>query len=413
MPALADAVLPLIRTRTELVRLGAANAHGRQMHEAINILEQAIPNVDPAEAFRVADKALASAVTVVARADDSSGVIGLACRRLLALHPTLAEAAKVPASRLVPWMLKFQFDGKVDFFEIDPVAYAPALGAQGVADYRAALDEVRAGLPPEGETGRGHDPGAHTRFVLRHNDRRLAVLDRDVDAIIRTHSGDGRVAAWLEDTAEALEEIGEIDLALDWARRAVDFDKGYQSLAAARYWCKLLAEHRPGELVEARLYVFRRWPGSSTAAALHAAAGAEWPSVEAEVMTALRASPEDAVTFALTTLKDPALAWRLAHELGLDEARTWVALLDEYERIDPVATLPVHRRLVEAALEKAAPQNYRVAAARLARMRRLAAGTQEADGVEALIAELREAHRRRTRLLQELDKALGRESAVG
>jgi quinol monooxygenase YgiN len=48
----------------------------------------------------------------------------------------------------------------------------------------------------------------------------LAVLDHDIDAIIRTHGRDRKVAAWLQDTAEALEEIGEIDLALDWAKRA-------------------------------------------------------------------------------------------------------------------------------------------------------------------------------------------------
>jgi hypothetical protein len=89
--------------------------------------------------------------------------------------------------------------------------------------------------------------------VIEWNARRLAVLDRDIDAIIRSHARDRRVAGWLEDTAEAFEEIGEIDLALDWARQATGFDRGYQSLKAAGYWCKLLAEHRPAELLPARL----------------------------------------------------------------------------------------------------------------------------------------------------------------
>ena len=50
---LADAVLPLIRTRSDLYRYGAANAHGRDMHEAVDILEAAIPSADPAEIARL------------------------------------------------------------------------------------------------------------------------------------------------------------------------------------------------------------------------------------------------------------------------------------------------------------------------------------------------------------------------
>jgi hypothetical protein len=43
------------------------------MHEAVDNLEAAIPTTDPAEVYAIAHKALASALKVVARADDSSG----------------------------------------------------------------------------------------------------------------------------------------------------------------------------------------------------------------------------------------------------------------------------------------------------------------------------------------------------
>ncbi|HPK12002.1 MAG TPA: hypothetical protein PLP55_04905, partial [Phycicoccus elongatus] len=76
MTTLADAVLPLIRTRADLYRWSLANAHGRDMHEAVDILEAALPTTDPVEAHRVTERALTSALKVLARADDSSGVIG-------------------------------------------------------------------------------------------------------------------------------------------------------------------------------------------------------------------------------------------------------------------------------------------------------------------------------------------------
>jgi hypothetical protein len=378
------------------------------MHEAVDILEAAIPTTDPVEVYAVTHKALASAIKVIARADDSSGIIGGACRRLLELHLTVAAAAQVPAGDLAAWMMRFQFDGDVDYFVIDPVAYAPALGRSGMATYRARFSDIEAGLGPRPSaddlwTSRH----SHERFMIEWNAWRLAVLDRDTDAIIRTHARDRKVAAWLEDTAEAFEEIGEIDLALVWAKQATDFDRGHQSLKSAGYWCKLLAEHRPDELLPARLEVFWRWPSSSTAAHLYQDAGPSWPSYRDEVVASPAASPREAVLFASLTLKEVQLAWNLAHSLGLDgdDDDVWEGLATVYEKVDPLAVLPILARLADNELSEADAQHYRIAARRLAKMRKLATGSPEAAGVDQLIAELRESHRRRPRLQQEFDRA--------
>ena len=92
---LADSVLPLIRTRAERHRWSASNAHGRQMHEAIDILEASAATADPAEVYASTHKALASAIKVIALADDSSGIIGDACRRFLALHTEVASRSNI------------------------------------------------------------------------------------------------------------------------------------------------------------------------------------------------------------------------------------------------------------------------------------------------------------------------------
>ncbi|MEP6814025.1 MAG: DUF6880 family protein [Marmoricola sp.] len=406
MTSLADAVLPLIRTRADLWRWGTANAHGRDMHQAVDSLESAIPVTDSAEVYAVTHKALASAIKVIARSDDSSGIIGDACRRLLDLHPKAAAAARVPSGKLIDWMMKFQFDGDVDYFELDPVAYAAALGETGMKAYRKRLADIEASLGPRSsEENRWTSTHAHEWFTLDWNAQRLAVLDHDIDAIIRTHAKDRRVAAWLEDTAEAFEEISEIELAIDWAKQATDFDRGHQSLKAADYWCRLLEEHRPAEALDARVVVFRRWPSSTTATQLHRGAGKSWPDYRDEVVATLAASPSDAVLFALLTLKEPELAWNFAHSLALDSDHTWSELVKAYEKVNPLAVLPIHQRLVENELVEAGAQHYRLAARRLAKMRKLAAGTGNAVEVDELIADLRETHRRRPRLQQEFDRA--------
>ena len=304
-------------------------------------------------------------------------------------------------------MIKFQFDGDVDYFTLDPVAYAPALGRRGhAAATESRLADIAAGHRAPSTRSRPMEIPELTRwFTLDWNARRLAVLDRDVEVIIRTHARDRAVAAWLQDTAEALAEIGEIDLAIDWAKQATDFDDGHQSRKAADYWCELLDEHRTQESLPARLLVFRRWPSSTTAAHLHAAAGGSWPDYRDDVMDVLAPRPREAVLFVLLTLKDVKLGWNLAHSLGLTDDATWKELVTKYEKVDPLAVLPVLKRLAVDELVEAKAQNYRFAARRLAKMRRLAAGTERAVEVDALIAELRETHRRRPRLQQEFDRA--------
>jgi uncharacterized Zn finger protein len=271
---------------------------------------------------------------------------------------------------------------------------------------RAKLADLEARLGPRpSEEQRWAAPHSREWFILDWNAQRLAVLDRDVEAIIRTHARDRKVAAWLQDTAEALAEIGEFDLAIDWARQALDVGPAHQSLKAGEYWCTLLAEHRSAELLEARLVVFRRWPSSSTAARLYLDAGEAWPQYRDEVMQRLAASPRDAVLFALLSLKDVDYAWELAHNLALDDDRTWSDLVKVYEKVDPIAVLPVLNRLVLRELVETGAQHYQIAARRLKKMRKLAAGSEHEAEVDWFIAELRETNRRRPRLQQEFDRA--------
>ena len=121
--------------------------------------------------------------------------------------------------------MAFQFDGIVDYFELDVVDYAPALGDIGLRTYRQRLDAYAAGLGPRpSRADFWSSKHAGEWFTLDWNAKRFAVLARDVDAIIATHAGEGDRAAWLEDAAYALDEIGERELARGkcsrWGRAA-------------------------------------------------------------------------------------------------------------------------------------------------------------------------------------------------
>lgn len=122
-------------------------------------------------------------------------------------------------------------------------------------------------------------------------------------------------------------------------------------------------------------------------------------------MSALSANPRETVSFVLGTLDDPALAWRLAHDLDLDDADSWLRVAQAYESLDPRATLPVYTELATETLAPTDARGYRNGARLLAHARALAAGTKDEGMVTQLIAEMRETHRRRPRLQKELDRA--------
>jgi uncharacterized Zn finger protein len=157
--------------------------------------------------------------------------------------------------------------------------------------------------------------------------------------------------------------------------------------------------------VAARRSVFDRWPSATTAARFHKAAGALWPQHSNEVLSALSSQPDQAVLFCLLSLQDPRLAWETAHSLELEDNHVWVEVVKAYQKLDPIGSLVIHRRLVADELAWSDAQHYRKAARRLATMRKLAAGTDFLKEVDAFISELRSTHKRRPRLQLEFDRA--------
>jgi hypothetical protein len=80
------------------VALDASNEHGRQMHDAVVILEEA------AVVFAVAQEAIAAALKVFMRADDSSGIVGdaRAATVVLAVSPRAGGSmASMAAARRI------------------------------------------------------------------------------------------------------------------------------------------------------------------------------------------------------------------------------------------------------------------------------------------------------------------------
>src|SRR5690606_21529756 len=147
------------------------------------------------------------------KADDSSGMIGDLAGRLLEVHLQLCNAGVADPKALAKWMVRFGFDDQ-DFFTLDPVAYAPALGDDGLMLLRRTVDE----------RGKEFEPP----FAVRYTVERLAVLDGDVDRIVELLGGDVTAPHQFIRVAEAMIELGRAGDALAWAQRGIESTNGWQ-----------------------------------------------------------------------------------------------------------------------------------------------------------------------------------------
>ena len=345
-----------------------------------------------------AQKSIAAAVRVIQRADDSNGVIGYLIDQLLDLHAELCTQEPPPAKKLVHWLIDFQFDGRQDFFTPDVAAYADALGTTGLTLFETRLRSIQNQLPLAAAA-----PDLD-RLLVRHNLQRLAVARRDPDAVIDSFDELSR-SYQLHDAAKALVEIGAIDLALEYANRGAVTNDGWQAEKCAHYWCELLAEHRShDDEVDARRWVFERWPTASNALTLARMMGAAWESIAEDAYARLASRSIRDLIEALLGLGLDERAWLSAQGEVLD-AGLWTRLVAVREVGDPAAVLPILRHLIDSDLEVADARNCTSAAKRLKQLRQAMAAAGVGDDFADIVAELRERHKRRPRFLEELRKA--------
>lgn len=153
MEVLKAAVDDGLRTRRHLDYRGSS-AWARDAAPVVDALAGEVAAGSSGELVVLLQRAAGHLVKVIMRADDSYGTIGELCRDVLDLHRQACAAGVADPQKLAKWMVRFAFEDQ-DFFEIDPVAYADALGEKGLPVYRrevakrsnpAALRWARRGI---------------------------------------------------------------------------------------------------------------------------------------------------------------------------------------------------------------------------------------------------------------------------
>ena len=384
----------VLRTRRHL-DYSEANEWALDAGVVVDSMEAEAESNPSRELLKLIELSVGRVVKVILKSDDSSGMMGDVAHRLLAIHEQVALAGVAEPKSLARWMIKFGFDDQ-DFFTIDPVSYAPALGDKGMAVYRKTVAErsVQARVP----------------FAVNSAIERLAVLDGDVDAIVALLGQDLSSPHQYTRVAEAMLELGLEDDALRWAERGIEATGGWQvkhlyDIAAGVHEAK----GDSAAVLGVRLDHHQDMPSTSTYGVLRDAAGAvgSWDSHVSEAREVLGRRDRGSLVDVLLADGEVEEAWGLAaedlDELGNDRL---VQLAAAYEAADPAASVDVYVRVVKSILETTDRRAYRAAVKQLKNASRAAEAAGLAAEHQAYLVGLREEHRRRPTLVAMLDKLI-------
>ncbi len=392
LAALRSAVDQGLRTRRFLdYRESMAWAHAAR--PVVTELNKVAVDASSRELVELVQRAVGHVVKVIMHADDSAGSIGDVARELLCVHAKACDAGVADPVKLARWMIRFRFEDQ-DFFEVDPVRYADALGERGLRAYRQAVAES----------------ASPRSFATRYAHERLAILDGDVDELVRLLGGDQSGAHQFQRVADAMVELDRPDLALDWATRGIEKTGGWQVAGLYDLACRLhIQAGSPSEALRLRRAHHERSPSGSTYGALRSAAGAcdAWHLERDAARQALELSDRRAFVSVLLDDGDDELAWQAAgrsvsDELGQD---LLLRLADRRQLSHPSEALTVYTRVVDEVLVETDRRAYRRAVQILKHARAAAQTAGETDAFAANVARLREVHRRRPTFVATLDKA--------
>jgi len=358
-------------------------------------------------------KAIASTFRVLMRADDSNGGIQLVIDELLGLHARLCLIEPPDTAKLVAWLEAFQFGEAGEYFRIDVIDYAIALGLDGLDRYRRRLARREAALSHpfvRGPQAFVNDDEWATRHTLLHNYRRLAVLDRDEQELVALYTGEHEHARDLLEGADALVEARFPERAIELVYRGMRATGSpFDQRTCADRWLDLLEQQHPSEVRAAAEEVFGRWATAAHARRWESAVGAqEWAGMREAVLDRLRPVLYELIPYLLDA-GDVPRAWQEAHRAA-EEGRPpsmqlWDAVVDAYRRHDPAAVLPVMEAQLYELLKVADTRVYPKAVKRMKELLLTAQAAGIAADGERMIRDLREKYRRRPSLIERMDRA--------
>jgi tetratricopeptide (TPR) repeat protein len=387
---------------------GASLDYAREADSMLDVLDELFAAGHVATVAPLARRAVDRIAAAMEQIDDSSGAVGDACQRALTLSADACAQAPPNPGELGEWLLDHAL-GTRGWPDVQLPAFAGALGADGVAYVRERVERLWADRPA------GRDNGAawmreHGLWRLREE---LAAIDSDVDARVAVLAEQLPRADISQRIARLLWEADRVDEALRHARQGLAEGSGWQTGPLADFLAgAYLQLGRGDEALALRWQRFEAAPTWQTYLGLRAVATelGRWEQVHEDALRSYRAAAAavpgvaDELVRTLLDESDVDGAWQVVREYECSPS-TRIAAAQRRGQTHPADAVPFYQEAAEQRIEHKNPGSYRSAAQLLRDLRNLHGRTGDTAEFQRYLGGLRERHRRKTRLLAELNQA--------
>jgi uncharacterized Zn finger protein len=351
--------------------------------------------------------------------DDSDGWITGISAHLGETHLRACRLASPDPVGLARRLADLELTSELDTFHRAAAVYAEVLGADGLAEYRRAIEPRWRKLKPKA------DQWSTERFRLREAMTGIALALHDSDELARVKQHDLRSPDDCREVAESLRSAGRVEEAVEWARRGLEehADRPWQTPPLRELLAEMLRER--GDLdgaVHAFWQAFEAHPSLDAycrllAEAEHTGGRDAWRErAVAGLRDRVAARRHDDATARSIVTVTPAVALVevLLHEGDLDGAwdaatthgctdRLWITLARARGRDHPLDAIPVYQRAAYAEIDTRDNKGYRAAVDHLAAIRKLARHAGEPARFDGVLAEVRSKHKQKRNLMALLD----------
>ncbi|HEU0088669.1 MAG TPA: hypothetical protein VFQ77_13660 [Pseudonocardiaceae bacterium] len=382
--------------------------YARKADSILDTLDELLAAGHPGPVAALARRAVDRIATAMEQIDDSSGAVGAACQRAMTLTADACAQAPPDPEELGEWLLDHALSTR-GWPEVQLSAFAAALGSGGLTLVRDRVEQLWLDRPADA----GDGAGWIREYSLRRLREELAGIDGDVDAQVAVLAEQLPRADVRLRIARLLCEADRVDEALQHARQGLAEGAGWQTAPLADFLADAyLRLGHGGEALALRRQRFEAAPSRQTYRGLHDVATrlGQWGQVHEDAMRTYRAAattaPGIADELVQTLLAEPdvAGAWQAVQDYGCSPSIR-MAVAQRRADTHPADAIPVYRTAAEQLIASKNAGCYRSAARLLGDLRDLHARTGATAAFQQYLDGLRERHRRKTRLLAELNHA--------
>ena len=399
----------------------------RGIDEVVESIEELLNEGHAEAVIELAEHGLAAVERSIEQTDDSSGEMGTLLEELQVLHLNACRQAKpdpvLLAERLFAWELRTDWD---TFYHAAEV-YADVLGKNGLARYRKLTEEAWAKVKPLKPGERDANRYDSKRFRITSMMESLAKTSGDVEALVAVKSQDLSHQHNFLEIAEIYQKANQEDTALEWAERGW---KAFPEKGGDARLREFIAHvyHRIDRHEEAMDLTWAAFTERVSfemykTVAEHAKLAKEWPEWREkslgyirEQISASKQKVSGKPNCGFVPLSDHSIlvqvflweknmetAWNEAKEGGCS-ATLWLELAEQREKSDPQNSVQIYREHIRHVLKHADKRNYEETVVYLSKIKKLLGKMGKAQEFQAIVAGVRNEHRRKRNLMALLDR---------